>query len=46
MSFSQNKKNQRQKVIQDSDAEKMLTLLDFGSENQNFVISIPTISMY
>ena len=33
------------KIIQDSDAEKMLTLLDFGSENQNLVISISTISI-
>ena len=39
-------KNPTSKIIQDLDAEKILTLLIFGPENQNLVISISTISMY
>ena len=34
------------KIIQDFDAENMLTLLDFGPQNQNLAISISTISIY
>ena len=39
-------KNPTSKIIQDLDAERMLTLLDFGPENQNILISTSTISMY
>ena len=38
--------NPMSKIIQDSDAENMLTLLDVGPERQNLVIAISTISMY
>ena len=34
------------KIIQDLDAENMLTLLDFGPEKQHLVIITPTISIY
>ena len=46
MSFSQNKTNPKSKIIQKLDADKMLTLLYFGPEIQNLLISIPTISIY
>ena len=39
-------KNPTPKIMQDLDAEEMLTLLDFGPEDQNLVISISTISIY
>ena len=44
--FLKIKKNPTSKIIQDLNAEEMLTLLDVGPENQNLVISIPTISIY
>ena len=41
-----NIKNQRQKSSRIRMLQKLLTLLGFGPENQNLVISISTISIY
>ena len=44
--FPKMKTIQRQKSSRIRMLKKMLTLLDFGPENQNLVMSISTISIY
>ena len=44
--FLKTQKKNTSNIIQDLDAEKMRTLLDFGPEHQFFLISISTISIY